>query len=254
MNRPTPDRGGRGGGRSSSSLGGAAYLLAPGGSRSGVRRRPTAVPSATPAPSRSAAPTAPAADTLGRRPSPAIRRRSKASCTRVRYIPRFDPPLAFTIDVRSEHNCAPDFQCRGSIDANLPGWVDLEFGSPRIEMTMIRVDKVDDPAHKGRLIDPPAGLAASDRQQARSDGRWPRSPSPWAAWPATQLDVQTHGNGHRVRAHRRACRSWLRTSAEHHEPAHRRPGRRPPDRRLATGTRTVRSTSRSRSSNSIVWR
>ena len=171
-------------------LGGAAYLLAPGGSQVGGPPTPTAVPTGTPAPSRSAAPTAPA-PTARPSPSPAILA-TEGFVYPGTYIPRFDPPLAFTIDREVEHNCAPDFQCRGSIDANLPGWVDLEFGLPRIEMMMIRVDKVDDPAHKGRLIDPPAGLAAwiASRPDLTVVAQKPVTVGGLAA---TQLDVQTHG-------------------------------------------------------------
>ena len=76
--------------------------------------------------------------------------RTKASSTPGPIIPQFDPPLAFTIDREVEHNCAPDFQCRGSIDANLPGWVDLEFGLPRIEM-------MHHPRRQGRRPRPQAG-------------------------------------------------------------------------------------------------
>jgi hypothetical protein len=68
--------------------------------------------------------------------------------------------MTFTIAHEVEHNCAPDFQCRGSIDANLPAWIDIEFGLPRIEAFIFRVDNLNDPAKAGRLIDPPADLAA----------------------------------------------------------------------------------------------
>lgn len=75
------------------------------------------------------------------------------------YVPQFDPPMTFAIASEVQHNCAPNFRCRGSIDANLPGWLDLEFGLPRIEAQIVRVDKLNDPAHPGRLIDPPTDLA-----------------------------------------------------------------------------------------------
>ena len=59
-----------------------------------------------------------------------------------------------------DHNCAPGFKCRGRIDVNLPGWIGIEFGQPKIEMNVVRVDKVNDPANPGGLMDPPADLAA----------------------------------------------------------------------------------------------
>jgi hypothetical protein len=76
------------------------------------------------------------------------------------FVPAFDPGLTITIDREVQHNCAPGSECRGTVDANLPGWVGIEFGTPRIEVNVIRVDKVDDPAKPGALIDPPADLAA----------------------------------------------------------------------------------------------
>ena len=135
-------------------VGGALYVLAPGGSQVGGPPSQTA----SPAPSRSAAPTAqpPTA-----RPSPSVSiLASEGFVYPGTYVPRFDPPMAFTIVHEVEHHCAPDFQCRGSIDANLPAWIDLEFGIPRIEAHIFRVDKLNDPAKAGRLIDPPADLSA----------------------------------------------------------------------------------------------
>ena len=76
------------------------------------------------------------------------------------YVPKFDPPMTFTIDKEVEHNCAPGFRCRGSINVNLPGWLDIEFGQPKIEAMIFRLDQLNDPARPGRLIDPPADLAA----------------------------------------------------------------------------------------------
>ena len=76
------------------------------------------------------------------------------------YVPAFDPGLTFTIDHQVDHNCAPDTRCRGTIDANLAGWIGIEFGQPEIEMNVVRIDKVNDPANPGELMDPPADLAA----------------------------------------------------------------------------------------------
>jgi hypothetical protein len=139
-------------------VGGTAYLIAPGGSQVGGPPTATVSPSASAAPSGSAAPTA-QAPTARPSPSPSILA-SEGFVYPGTYVPRFDPPMTFTIAHEVEHHCAPDFQCRGSIDANLPAWIDLEFGMPRIEAHIFRVDKLNDPTKAGRLIDPPADLAA----------------------------------------------------------------------------------------------
>ena len=106
------------------------------------------------------------------------------------HAPAFDPGLTFTIDREVQHNCVPSNECRGSINANLPGWMNLEFGLPRIEVNVVRVDKVIDPTKPGALIDPPADLAAwiasrpgvtVDAQKAIEVG----------GLPGTQLDVRT---------------------------------------------------------------
>ncbi|MFL5675785.1 MAG: hypothetical protein ACJ779_12310 [Chloroflexota bacterium] len=105
------------------------------------------------------------------------------------YVPAFDPPLSFTISREVQHNCAPNFQCRGSIDSNLPAWMDLEFGLPRIEVSLIRVDKVFDIAKRSRVIDAPAdlvgwiaqhpGVTVTDQKRITIGGL-----------PATQLDLK----------------------------------------------------------------
>ena len=76
-----------------------------------------------------------------------------------RYVPAFGSRFSFTIDREVEHNCAPQFTCRGSIDVNTPTWLGLEFGQPAIDVNVVRLDKVYDPAHPGRVMDPPADLA-----------------------------------------------------------------------------------------------
>jgi hypothetical protein len=148
-------------------IGGAVYVFAPyrgapaGGSPAGstpaLAATPAAVASASPAVA-SASPVVPSAS-----PVPSTAAVTLAPGGEVfpgRYRPQFDPPLAFTIDREVQHNCAPGFKCRGSIDENRPGWLDIEFGLPRIEVSLIRVDKVKDPAKPNRLIDAPADLVA----------------------------------------------------------------------------------------------
>lgn len=136
-------------------VGGALYLFAPG--RGGVG----GPPAATGSPSPSSVPQVTARPTASATPSPSpVVLANEGFVYPGTYIPQFDPPMTFTIDREVEHHCAPDFTCRGSIDANLPAWIDIEFGIPRIEAFIFRVDKLNDPAKAGRLIDPPADLAA----------------------------------------------------------------------------------------------
>jgi hypothetical protein len=139
-------------------VGGAAYFLAPAGKIGGP---PIATPSVVPSPSASAAvsPSAAPTPTATAAPSPTTLAK-EGFVYPGRYVPAFQPSLTITIDREVQHHCAPNFQCRGSIDVNEAGWLGLEFGQPRIEIDFFRVDKVNDPAHPGRLMDPPSDLAA----------------------------------------------------------------------------------------------
>lgn len=137
-------------------VGGAAYVLAPAGGTNGGPPPPTPSPASSPSVPASATPRAP---TPRPSPSPSILA-TEGFVFPGTYTSAFDPPLTFTIDKEVEHNCAPGFSCRGSIDVNVAGWTSLEFGQPRIEVQILRVDKVHDPAHTGALIDPPANFAA----------------------------------------------------------------------------------------------
>jgi hypothetical protein len=132
-------------------VGGAAYLLAPAGKVGGP-------PTASPSPSASPSARASATPTATSAPSPTLLAQ-QGFVYPGRYVATFQPSLTFTIDREVQHHCAPNFQCRGSIDVNQAAWLGLEFGQPRIEMNIFRVDKVNDPAHPGNLIDPPADLA-----------------------------------------------------------------------------------------------
>ena len=155
-------------------IGGAAYFLAPAGGQVG------GPPKATPSPP---APTAlPSAS--------AVILPSSEFVYPGTYIPAFDPGLTFKIDREVQHNCAPGFKCRGSIDVNLPAWLGLEFGQPRIEVNVVRVDKVNDPAKPGALIDPPADLAGwlASRPGVTVDAQKAVQVGGLAA---TQLDIHT---------------------------------------------------------------
>ena len=130
-------------------IGGAVYVLAPPNGGVGGPPAPTASPSprVTTVPSPSPA------------PSPSLLANG-GDIFRGTYIPQFDPSFTFMVADEVEHNVAPNYQGRGNIDANSAGWLYLEFGQPAIEIGVVRVDKLNDPAHPGRLIDPPADLAA----------------------------------------------------------------------------------------------
>ena len=137
-------------------LGGAIYIFAPGGGVGGGLPA-TASPQASPSARVSASPLAASPSTLA---SPAVLADS-GDIFQGTYVPRFDPSLTFSIDQELlSPNCYPGYQCRGNIDANFPAWLYLEYGQPAIEIGIVRVDKLYDPAHPGRLIDPPADLAA----------------------------------------------------------------------------------------------
>jgi hypothetical protein len=140
-------------------LGGAIYIFTPssgvGGGPPGSSASPPGSPSASARVS--ASPPAASPSPLA---SPAVLADS-GDIFQGAYVPRFDPSLTFSIDQELlTPNCYPGYQCRGNIDANFPGWLYLEFGQPAIEIGIVRVDKLNDPAHPGRLIDPPADLAA----------------------------------------------------------------------------------------------
>ncbi len=98
-------------------IGGAAYFLAPAGGQFG------GLPNATPSASSSSSwgrrrPRTASVATPSASPAPSSADGFVYPGT---YIPAFDPGLTFTIDREVQHNCAPGFECRGSIDVNLPG-------------------------------------------------------------------------------------------------------------------------------------
>jgi len=165
-------------------VGGAAYFLAPAGGKIGGP--PIATPSAIPSPSAGASAT-PRATAV---PSPTVLAQGGAIFAGS-YVTAFQPSVTLTIDREVQHHCAPGFQCRGTIDANLPAWLDLEFGQPRIEMQIVRVDKVSDPAHPGSLIDPPADLAAWIASRSGLTVITPPKAVTVGGFAGTQIDVKT---------------------------------------------------------------
>lgn len=158
-------------------IGGAAYFLAPAGG--GVGGTPTAAPS-------------PSASTSVIASATPFQLAKEGFIYAGTWAPAFDPPLTFKIVREVEHNCQPGFACRGDIDVNLPGWLGLEFGQPKIEINVIRVDKVNDPARVGQLIDPPTDLAAwiASRTDLTVVSQ---KPVTVGGLDATQLDIQTQG-------------------------------------------------------------
>ncbi|MFL5671054.1 MAG: hypothetical protein ACJ77C_03075 [Chloroflexota bacterium] len=139
-------------------LGGAIYLIGPG---AGVGGPPAST--ASPAVGASPSPHITAVPSRSTPPSPSPSPSLLASGGDIfpgRYIASLDPSLTFTVEREVQHNCVPGYRCRGNIDSNSSSWLSLEFGEPLIDVQIIRVDKVDDPAKAGRLMDPPADLAA----------------------------------------------------------------------------------------------
>jgi len=164
-------------------VGGAAYFLTPAGGRLGGP--PTASPSLVPSPS--ARPSATSTATAA--PTPTILAQ-QGSVFPGRYVTAFQPSLTITIDREVQHRCAPGFQCQGSINVNQAAWLDLEFGHPRIEMQIARVDKVNDPARPGSLIDPPADLAAWIASRPGMTVINPPKPVTVGGLAGTQVDVK----------------------------------------------------------------
>ena len=77
------------------------------------------------------------------------------------YTTHFQPSLTLTVGRQVELSCAPGFKCRGDVFVNEPRWLNLGFGDvPGFEVHLFRMDKVFDPKHPGKLIDPPQDLAA----------------------------------------------------------------------------------------------
>lgn len=107
------------------------------------------------------------------------------------YAPQFQPPLTLTVGREVERGCALNFKCRGDVNVNLPGWLGVGFGDPAFEMQIERFDKVFDPRHQAKQIDPPRDLASwvermpgvtllGSPKRVRIGGR-----------PATQIDLLT---------------------------------------------------------------
>ena len=76
------------------------------------------------------------------------------------YTTHFQPSLTLTVGRQVELSCAPGFKCRGDVSVNEPRWLNLGFGDvPGFEVHLFRIDKVFDPKHPGKPIDPPQDLA-----------------------------------------------------------------------------------------------
>jgi len=111
------------------------------------------------------------------------------------YRSNFDPPLTLTVGNQVENGCAPGFQCRGTVDVNSPGWLDIEFGNappdhPRIEVFAVRLDKVVDVTRPGKFVTPPADLATWFTRLPGLRVLAQPKPVTIGGQPATQLDLQ----------------------------------------------------------------
>jgi hypothetical protein len=112
------------------------------------------------------------------------------------YMTYFKPALTVRIDKAVNLDCAPGYDCRGDVDANEAGWVDLEFGNVHgSELDIIRVDKVYDPMAPKTLVDPPADLAGWLQALPGKGTAVLSAPKAITigGLPATQFDVRTPG-------------------------------------------------------------
>ena len=112
------------------------------------------------------------------------------------YVSQFDPPMTFTIAHEVEHDCAPDFQmpwqhrCRTCLGA-----VDLEFGVPRIEALIMRVDKLNDPVPRRAADRPAPPISRMDRRAGPIDGRRPDIRQRSAVSPRLSLERSPSSDG-----------------------------------------------------------
>jgi hypothetical protein len=141
----------------------AALTLVASGCASAASPVPTA-PARTASPTHVLAPSPAMTLPSTPRPSPALESALPESGNVVfpgRYKTHFEPALKLTIDRQVDIDCAPGYRCRGDIDVNSVHWLDIEFGHDHpVEINMMRFDKVFDPKHAGKEMDPPTDLAA----------------------------------------------------------------------------------------------
>jgi hypothetical protein len=88
------------------------------------------------------------------------------------YATAFQPTLTFTLSDQTivGANGTIAYESVGEVDVNSPAWVDISFGFDKAyahghgtwsgDFGIDRIDKVFDPRHAGKLIDPPKDLAA----------------------------------------------------------------------------------------------
>jgi hypothetical protein len=143
---------------------------------------PTSPPSA--APSASPFPTVRAATPLGAGGTPVNVGTYRAA---------FEPPFTFTISTVVNLDCTG--QCHGSIDANQPSWLDMEFGGVHgAELMVFALAKVADPSSTG-LVDPPAkpaDIAALIATSPKLTVLAPPKAVTVGGLDASQLDVRAH--------------------------------------------------------------
>ena len=71
------------------------------------------------------------------------------------YTPRFEPTITFTVGDAVNLDCAPNYECRGEVAVDEPGWVALDFGHDHgSELSISRVEELADGTA------PPADFAA----------------------------------------------------------------------------------------------
>jgi hypothetical protein len=106
------------------------------------------------------------------------------------YHTRFKPDLTLTIDKVVDLDCSPGYHCRGDISANLPNWLDLEFGNVHgSELMVFRIDPVADPNAPNELLDPPADFAGWISTRPGIEVLEPRKSVTVGGIDATQIDL-----------------------------------------------------------------
>jgi hypothetical protein len=122
------------------------------------------------------------------------------------YTSPFTPAFTFTVGDVVGLDCATGFTCRGAVDANQPGWIDMEFGTQRgAEIMFLRLDQVLDPSSPTNVIPPPEDLSAwltaleaANRSHYHSVPGFaefePAKSIVIGGLPALQFDLKTPGN------------------------------------------------------------
>lgn len=106
------------------------------------------------------------------------------------YTPLFEPTITFTVGDAVNLDCAPNYECRGEVDVDEPGWVAVDFGHDHgSELSISRVDALADgtapPADFAAWIAALPGVSVTDGPTAATIG----------GLPASRLEFETGDSG-----------------------------------------------------------